>query len=196
MSNKTNVKGAVIFDLDGTLSDTSGDIVFSANYIREKVGKLPLDSEAVMAMVGNGAPFLLSQLTGLEQSSGGRFKDLLDELKVPIESQVLVYSKTSLQNDRISPWKPRALYFSEEYYVGWVQGGNIEIISCDPDLGPVFYLITIPQGESAGPARIERRRDCLTCHGGSRTNNMPGSPTERGSKVSGSTTRTAMPGKA
>jgi len=43
---------------------------------------------------------------------------VLDELDVPKESQVLVFSKTSLQNNRISPQTPRCLYFSANAYVG------------------------------------------------------------------------------
>ena len=37
---------------------------------------------------------------------------LLVELDVPISSQLLVFSRTSLQRDRISPTNPRALYYS------------------------------------------------------------------------------------
>lgn len=110
-----------------------------------------------------------------DQSSERAFlRSVLDELKVPIESQVLVYSKTSLQISHISPRRPRALYFSDEAYVGWVQGGDIEIISIDPTLGPIFYKLTIPRPKSTHPPRVVRSRDCLGCHGSSRTSNVPG----------------------
>ena len=101
-------------------------------------------------------------------------RSVLDELDVPIESQVLVYSKTSLQISHISPRRPRALYFSDEAYVGWVQGGDLEIISFDSMLGPIFYKLTIPHSNSTRPPRVVRSRDCLGCHGGSRTSNVPG----------------------
>lgn len=42
-----------------------------------------------------------------------RLRFVLKTLNVPAESQVLVFSKTSLQNDLIQPANPRALYFSE-----------------------------------------------------------------------------------
>lgn len=100
--------------------------------------------------------------------------DVLNELGVPIESQVLIYSKTSLQIDAISPRRPRAIYFSENAYVGWVQGGDIEIISMDPHLGPIFYRMTVPHPKSEHPPRVIRSRDCLSCHEGSRTNHVPG----------------------
>ncbi|MFT4638052.1 MAG: hypothetical protein ACI8T1_001370 [Verrucomicrobiales bacterium] len=90
-----------------------------------------------------------------------------------MESQVLVYSKTSLQIDRISPRRPRALYFSEDIYVGWTQGGDVEIISTDPNLGPVFYRMNVPSANASLPARVVRSRECLRCHGNSRTSNVP-----------------------
>ena len=56
--------GVLVFDLDGTLVDTSGDIVFSANHLRERVGLAPLPGERVLAEVGHGAPYLVERLVG------------------------------------------------------------------------------------------------------------------------------------
>src|SRR5262245_13509022 len=42
----------------------------------------------------------------------GYLRSLLRELNVPISSQMLVFSKTSLQRERIKPVTPRAIYFS------------------------------------------------------------------------------------
>jgi hypothetical protein len=118
---------------------------------------------------------------GLDMSSEKAFlESVLKVLNVPKESQMLVYSKTSLQNDLITPQRPRALYFSEDCYVGWVQHGDVEIIIIDDVLGPVFYRMHVPDSFPAEfeideyrPV-IERSRGCLTCHGGTRTNNYPG----------------------
>ena len=41
----------------------------------------------------------------------GYLKPLLDALEVPVSSQMLVYSKTSLQRQRIAPRTPRARAF-------------------------------------------------------------------------------------
>jgi hypothetical protein len=101
-----------------------------------------------------------------------RLKFVLRELKVPEESQMMVFSKTSHQNALIHPKNPRALYFSEEAYVGYVPGGAIEAVVIDPDLGPTFYLI-----ESGGPLGLKIERDlsnCMSCHGTARTENVPG----------------------
>lgn len=91
---------------------------------------------------------------------------LLKELGIPIESQMLVFSKTSLQRQRISPATPRAIYFSDTCYVGWVPGGLIEIASMDEQLGPVFYSFDPHAMRSTDEARFVRDNDCLRCHGG------------------------------
>src|SRR5438445_3544171 len=46
----------------------------------------------------------------------GYLKSLLRELGVPASSQMLVFSKTSLQRHRISPRTPRAVYFGDDAY--------------------------------------------------------------------------------
>jgi hypothetical protein len=65
--------------------------------------------------------------------------DLLARLEVPVSSQLLVSSTTSLQKRWIRPSNPRALYFNEDTYVGYVPHGQIEVASLDPDVGSVFY---------------------------------------------------------
>src|SRR5277367_486501 len=60
---------------------------------------------------------------------------LLRALDVPVTSQMLVFSTTSLQLRLITPANPRALFFNEDVYVGYIPGGRIEVVSLDPDLG-------------------------------------------------------------
>ncbi|MBX3742716.1 MAG: hypothetical protein KF712_17155 [Akkermansiaceae bacterium] len=98
---------------------------------------------------------------------------VLEMLDVPVESQVLVYSQTSQQNALIRPKNPRCLYFNENSYVGFVPGGDIEIITHDPVLGMTFYLIDLAQKD---PAKIVARdgNACLACHGTRRTESVPG----------------------
>ena len=83
-----------------------------------------------------------------------------------------MFSKTSHQNNRISPQIARALYFSDEIYVGYVHGGQIEVIAPDPLLGPIFYLIEFPSAGS--PPRAVRDPSCLSCHANARTEGVPG----------------------
>ena len=98
---------------------------------------------------------------------------LLAALGVPVESQMLVFSKTSLQRGRIRPERPRALYFSDSVYVGWVPGGLMEVTAVDPQLGPVFYSLEVTAVRDAEP-KIVRDSDCLRCHGGNFVREIPG----------------------
>ena len=100
--------------------------------------------------------------------------ELLARLKVPLESQVLVFSKTSAQNSHIAPNTPRALYYSDDVYVGWVQGGEIEVASLDKRLGMVFHLIKLTSREDHRPPELVRERSCLNCHAGSSNQDLPG----------------------
>jgi len=100
-------------------------------------------------------------------------RTLLDALSVPVASQLLVFSKTSLQRGRIRPEQPRALYFSDSVYVGWVPGGQMEVTAIDPQLGPVFYSVELAAARNQ-PPKIERDSDCLRCHGGTYVRDIPG----------------------
>src|SRR5438067_6353339 len=80
----------------------------------------------------------------------GYLDSVLKALNISPKSQMLVFSKTSFQRDLISPESPRALYFNQDAYIGFVQGGRVlEVASVDPKLGAVFYLL--PQTQAATP---------------------------------------------
>jgi hypothetical protein len=104
----------------------------------------------------------------------GYLRAVLQALRIPVSSQGLVFSRTSLQLDRIAPWSPRALYFNDDVYVGWVQGGPIlEVASVDPKLGAVFY--SLAQEPSAKPQFAREGSTCLVCHDSSSiTGGVPG----------------------
>ncbi len=103
----------------------------------------------------------------------GYLRGLLEALDVPLSSQTLVFSKTSLQLHRISPRHPRALYFNDDVYIGWCQRGDvIELAANDPQQGPTFY--TLKQSADEPPKFTRDRGQCLTCHASSRTQNVPG----------------------
>jgi hypothetical protein len=110
------------------------------------------------------------KLVGTDQEM---LRAILNELNVPIASQLLVFSRTSFQRTRIRPDQPRALYFSDSVYVGWVPGGLIEITALDSQLGPIFYTFELPHGGSTLP-KITREADCLRCHGGVFVREIPG----------------------
>ncbi len=104
--------------------------------------------------------------------SHGYLKPILQELGISQSSQVLVFSKTSMQVRYISRRNPRAIYFNDDTYVGWVRGSSImEISTSDPKLGAAFYTVEMK------PWKADLKRadyDCLSCHATSMTQGIPG----------------------
>jgi hypothetical protein len=98
---------------------------------------------------------------------------LLEALNIPISSQIMVFSASSLQSEIINPRNPRSLYFNEDTYLGWVPGGLVEIIAADPEMGPMFYVYDRlrPGGEVP---RVTRSTKCMNCHAGNATRRLPG----------------------
>ena len=102
----------------------------------------------------------------------GYLRSLLKQLKIDPSSQVLVFSKGSLQADFISPKTPRALYFNEHTYVGWIPGAPlIEIMTVHPKYGSYFY--TLPNRSSDGQTFKRETTECFRCHGGRGTDQIP-----------------------
>lgn len=112
------------------------------------------------------------EITLDRSSEKGFLVSLLKLLKISPHSQMLAFSTTSLQLSLISPSNPRALYFNDQVYLGYVPNGKIEIVSIDPDLGGIFYLMEIPS--DARPFRIERSQRCMNCHAAEETGHVPG----------------------
>jgi hypothetical protein len=107
------------------------------------------------------------------ESQQGYLRALLAKLEIPPESQMLVFSKTSMQRDRISPRTPRALYFDDDVYVGYCHAGDdIEMAVADPQLGAVFY--TLDQTNHEAPRMVRETHRCLQCHGATQTDDTPG----------------------
>jgi len=103
----------------------------------------------------------------------GYLRSVLKLLKVPIDSQTLVFSKTSFQYKKISPEHPRALYFNDDVYVGSVHEGKaIEIVSFDPRQGAIFYLLDEQKVDH--PAFQRAELDCTQCHIAAGTRGVPG----------------------
>jgi hypothetical protein len=103
----------------------------------------------------------------------GYLKSVLDQLQIPISSQTLVFSKTSFQFRKISPQTPRALYFNDDVYIGFVHDGKaLEIISFDPMQGAIFYLLDV--NKTAHPTFQRAELDCSQCHIVPATRNVPG----------------------
>ncbi len=105
----------------------------------------------------------------------GYLPSLLKELNVPLSSQVLVFSKTSFQRERITPKTPRALYFNDDVYVGFcLRGDVLEVSAVDTRLGTSFYTLD-QEPEPDGKVNFLRQKDnCLVCHASTSTGGAPG----------------------
>jgi hypothetical protein len=91
----------------------------------------------------------------------GYLPALLDLLHVPVNSQMAVFSKTSIQSLHIDPANPRVLFFNDAVSVGWVRGGFIELAAQDPgDHNALHYYILLQRPDE----RLTRREDCVRCH--------------------------------
>jgi len=102
----------------------------------------------------------------------GYLKSVLELLQIPVESQVLVYTQTSLQAQHITMANPRAIYFNDHVSVGFIRGsGMLEIVAQDPVLGSVFYVV---QQQPMALPTIGRESQCLRCHLSWDTLGVPG----------------------
>ena len=109
----------------------------------------------------------------LEHTSEKAFViSLLKALDIPATSQMLVFSTTSLQLRFITPRNPRAIFFNDGLYLGYIPGAKIEILSMDPELGAIFYMFDIPTGSR--PIVAERSEKCVNCHTREDTGFVPG----------------------
>jgi phosphoglycolate phosphatase len=79
-----HLPGLIVFDLDGTLIDSRGDLADSANALIVERGGRPLTEEAIGGMVGEGAALLVRRALAaaslpIEEGSVARFLELYDE---------------------------------------------------------------------------------------------------------------------
>lgn len=141
---------------------------------------IPFDEEAIgygKAVATDAVARLQARLDKGElklthDKQAGYLQSVLEALKVPSASQMLVFSKTSFQRERISPHSPRALFYNDDVYVGFIPGAPLlEFSAADPKLGAVFY--TLSQEPNTRP-RFIRNDQCLECHASSKSMGVPG----------------------
>jgi hypothetical protein len=102
----------------------------------------------------------------------GYLPAVLKQLDINVDSQALVFSRTSIQTSHISPRTPRAIYFNDDTAVGFVQNGEVlELSAIDPKQGAIFYSLDT---EKSDRPEFARRDDCLRCHQGAPTMGIPG----------------------
>ncbi len=92
---------AIIFDLDGTLVDSRGDLAAAVDAVRAGLGLPPLAPGAIESMVGEGARLLVERALG-----GERRKSVLD---AAIDEFFRHYDRLCLATTRPYPGVERAL---------------------------------------------------------------------------------------
>jgi hypothetical protein len=111
-------------------------------------------------------------------TSEGRSRFLrsaLDALQIPVDSQLLVFSRASLQGKLINEQNPRALFFSDRVALGWVRDGEIiEVAAHDETAGVVFYTLDQRTDPATGSPQFKRAFECLGCHVAGDTLGVPG----------------------
>ena len=104
----------------------------------------------------------------------GFLRSALEALRIPVDSQLLVFSRTSLQGKRIGEENPRALFFNDRVALGWVRGGDLlEVAAHDETAGVVFYTLE-QRADAASPPQFKRAFECLGCHLTGNTLGVPG----------------------
>jgi hypothetical protein len=77
-----------------------------------------------------------------------------------------------MQVQYISRRNPRAIYFNDDTYLGWVNGSSlVEISTADPKLGAAFYTVNMNPWR---PMIDRANYDCLACHATTMTKGIPG----------------------
>ena len=105
------------------------------------------------------------------EGTQGYLRALLKKLDVPVESQVLLFSKTGIQHPFTTPENPRALYFNDHVIVGYIPGAPlIELASHDPRQGVIFQTLK----QDAGKPEFARSDRCLGCHVSVNSLSVPG----------------------
>ncbi|HET9321030.1 MAG TPA: HAD-IA family hydrolase [Bryobacteraceae bacterium] len=85
----------VIFDLDGTLIDSSRDLANAVNATRAHLGLPPIENETVYSYVGNGAPVLIRKALGPEYAD--------EEVQSALEYFLAYYREHMLDNTVLYP---------------------------------------------------------------------------------------------
>jgi hypothetical protein len=109
------------------------------------------------------------------EGRSGFLRSALDALQIPVDSQLLVFSRASLQGRQINEQNPRALFFNDRVALGWVRDGAIiEVAAHDESAGVVFYTLEQRTDATPEPPQFKRAFECLGCHMAGDTLGVPG----------------------
>jgi hypothetical protein len=103
----------------------------------------------------------------------GYLRSLLDALNIPVESQLVVFSRTSLLAHLISPKHPRSIFFNDSVVLTWIPGEPfVELAAEDPRQGTIFYTVNDKPADE--PALTRHTGNCLVCHDSLSSLGVPG----------------------
>jgi hypothetical protein len=109
------------------------------------------------------------------EGRGGFLRSALEALQIPVDSQLLVFSRDSLQGKLINEQNPRAIFFNDGVALGWVRDGEfIEVAAHDESVGTVFYTLEQRAGPTYNSPQFMRAFRCLGCHSTGDTLGVPG----------------------
>ena len=109
------------------------------------------------------------------EGRGGFLRSALDALQIPVDSQLLVFSRDSLQGSLVNEQNPRSLFFNDRVALGWVRDGEfIEVAAHDESAGVVFYTLEQRGGATNRSPQFMRAFRCLGCHATGDTLGVPG----------------------
>lgn len=177
----------VLSNCDRSSADDSAPVVVQITD-RIPFGKKPVDYFS--KQVNDAVSMLDKRLTAKTKTlkyeqPHGYLKDVLKQLNVPVESQLLVYSKTARSPNLVKPQSPRAIYFNDEVSVAWIpEAKELEFTALDASKGVNFYTLSQVVSETPKSAATEvlgdtatrflRRDRCLACHAGRSSLQVPG----------------------
>ena len=108
------------------------------------------------------------------EGRAGYLRSAIEALHIPVDSQLLVFSRASLQGKQINEQNPRAIFFNDRVALGWVRGGDLlEVAAHDERSGVVFYTLD-QRADAPDPPRFKRAFICLGCHMAGDTLGVPG----------------------
>ena len=106
---------AVVFDLDGTLIDSRGDIVAAVNHALAATGRKALPGQVIVRYVGDGARALCAQAAQLPEAA--------EEVDAILAAFIAYYARHPVDFTRWMPGAPEALAALSEL-------GDLELAIC------------------------------------------------------------------
>lgn len=173
----------ILLGMPATITSFADDATPTKIKITDRIpfGRSPIDyfSPQVNDAVSRLNERMNSGEITLTPGSHGYLHAVLKQLNIPLESQLLVYSKTARAPELVSPKSPRAIFFNDDVSVAWIpEARELELTAIDPLKGVNFYTLSQPlpdhESESDTIPKFIRRDRCLACHAGRSSLEVPG----------------------